>query len=85
LGISLFHYEKAEGALVSERAKVLDMRLDPTSGPSAADLVMQLSEADLADLIYQNGEERYSRRIARAIVEARVMGRIEPPMSWLPL
>src|SRR5438876_6160501 len=49
----------------------LDMRLDPTRGEPAAALVNRLSERDLADLIYQFGEERFSRRIARRIVEAR--------------
>ncbi|MGH7261452.1 MAG: 16S rRNA (cytosine(1402)-N(4))-methyltransferase RsmH, partial [Nitrospiraceae bacterium] len=49
----------------------LDMRMDPSSGCTAADLVNQLPERELADLIYRYGEERYSRRIARAVVQAR--------------
>ncbi len=50
----------------------LDMRFDPTAGgPTAADLVNQLSVEELADLLFQYGEERQSRRIAAAIVEAR--------------
>jgi 16S rRNA (cytosine1402-N4)-methyltransferase len=49
----------------------LDMRMDQGSGPTAADIVNGLGEADLADVIYRLGEERYSRRIARAIVSAR--------------
>lgn len=49
----------------------LDMRIDPSCGPAAADLVNHLSEAELADLFWRFGEERYSRRIARAIVAAR--------------
>jgi 16S rRNA (cytosine1402-N4)-methyltransferase len=49
----------------------LDMRMDPGSETSAADLVNQAKEADLADLIYRLGEERHSRRVARAIVKAR--------------
>jgi 16S rRNA (cytosine1402-N4)-methyltransferase len=49
----------------------LDMRMDQTQGLTAADLVNQLPERELADLIYQYGEERYSRRIARAAVAAR--------------
>lgn len=57
-----------------------DMRLDRSQGPSAAELIDQLSEEELANLIYQYGEERQSRRIARAIVQnrpftsARVLG-----------
>jgi 16S rRNA (cytosine1402-N4)-methyltransferase len=54
----------------------LDMRFDPeASGPSAADLVNRLPEAELAQLFFDLGEERFSRRISRRIVEAR---RAEP-------
>jgi 16S rRNA (cytosine1402-N4)-methyltransferase len=49
----------------------LDMRLDPDRGEPASALLKRLSERDLADLIYQYGEERFSRRIARKIVEVR--------------
>lgn len=49
----------------------LDMRFDTSRGPTAADLIRTTREADLADLIYQYGEERLSRRIARRIVEER--------------
>jgi 16S rRNA (cytosine1402-N4)-methyltransferase len=49
----------------------LDMRFDPGRGRSAADLVNHLPEAELADLFWRFGEERHSRRIARAIVAAR--------------
>ena len=55
----------------------LDMRFDPDSGgPTAADLVNRLSAEDLANLIFEFGEERFSRRIARRIVEARQGGAI---------
>ena len=47
------------------------MRMDPTTGASAADLVNQMSERELADLIFKLGEERHSRRIARAIMKGR--------------
>lgn len=49
----------------------LDMRLDPRAGPTAADLLAERSERELADLIYAYGEEPRSRRIARAIVSER--------------
>ncbi len=49
----------------------LDMRMDPTRGATAADVVATTPERELADLIYTFGEERFSRRIARAIVAAR--------------
>jgi len=55
----------------------LDMRFDPQAETTAADLVARLGEAELADLIYTYGEERYSRRIARAIVSARKAGAID--------
>ena len=49
----------------------LDMRMDPRVGPTAEQVVNQADEEDLANLIYEFGEERRSRRIARAIVRAR--------------
>lgn len=49
----------------------LDMRLDPTQGEPASALIRRLSEPALADLFWEFGEERYSRRIARKIVEVR--------------
>lgn len=49
----------------------LDMRLDPTVGATAADLVNTLSEAALADVFFEYGEERHSRRVARRVVERR--------------
>ena len=52
----------------------LDMRMDQSTGQTAADLVNSLGESDLAALIFQYGEERYSRRIARAIVRVRERG-----------
>ena len=71
LGISLFHYEKSGRGFSFRTDEPLDMRLDPQSGDSAADIVNNMNETDLADLIYQYGEEQYSRRIARAICESR--------------
>lgn len=49
----------------------LDMRMDRRSGKTAADLIAELSETELANIIYRYGEERFSRRIARQIVEQR--------------
>jgi 16S rRNA (cytosine1402-N4)-methyltransferase len=59
----------------------LDMRIDPHAARTAADLVNGLAESELADLIYTYGEERYSRRIARAIVAARKENRIERTLA----
>jgi 16S rRNA (cytosine1402-N4)-methyltransferase len=71
LGVSLFHYEKGGRGFSFRYDEPLDMRIDTSSGLSAADLIARLSEKDLADLIYANGEERYSRRIAKAVAEAK--------------
>ena len=77
LGISVFHYEKSERGFSFRYDEKLDMRLNPNREKSAADLVNELPEEKLADLIYLYGEEKLSRRIARAIVEARHGGKIE--------
>ena len=63
--------EAAGRGLSFQQPGPLDMRLDQTRGQTAADLLRHLNERDLADLIYQYGEERFSRRIARRIVETR--------------
>jgi 16S rRNA (cytosine1402-N4)-methyltransferase len=55
----------------------LDMRLNPEEGETASDLLHRLPERDLADLIWQYGEERFSRRIARRIVQTRKQNPIE--------
>ena len=71
LGVSLFHYEKSRRGFSFRYDESLDMRIDTSVGIAAAELIARLSENDLADLIYNNGGERYSRRIARAICEAK--------------
>ena len=77
LGISVFHYEKSQRGFSFRYDESLDMRLSPLSENSASDLVNNLEEGKLADLIYLYGEEKLSRRIAKAIVEARAGGKIE--------
>jgi 16S rRNA (cytosine1402-N4)-methyltransferase len=71
LGVSSFQLDAPGRGFSFRRDEPLDMRMDPTAGITAADLVARLEEAELADVIYRYGEERYSRRIARAIVDAR--------------
>jgi 16S rRNA (cytosine1402-N4)-methyltransferase len=72
VGVSSMHVDEAERGFAFRVDGPLDMRFDPTSDvPTAADLVNQLPENELADIIYQYGEDRNSRRIARAIVAAR--------------
>jgi 16S rRNA (cytosine1402-N4)-methyltransferase len=76
LGVSSHQLDTPERGFSFMADAPLDMRMDPTSGQTAADLVDELPESELADLIYRYGEERGSRRIARAIVAARRSGRI---------
>lgn len=71
LGVSSYQLDTPERGFSFLNDGPLDMRLDPTCGETAADLVNNLDEETLANLIYRYGEERTSRRIARYIVEAR--------------
>lgn len=70
LGVSSMQLDMPERGFSFQKDGPLDMRMSQ-SGPSAADLVNETDEATLADILYLYGEERASRRIARAIVEAR--------------
>jgi 16S rRNA (cytosine1402-N4)-methyltransferase len=76
LGVSSFQLDDPARGFSFRADGPLDMRMQ-RSGPSAADLVAGLSEAELADTLYEFGEERLSRRIARAIVAARAEAPIE--------
>ncbi|HYA40167.1 MAG TPA: 16S rRNA (cytosine(1402)-N(4))-methyltransferase RsmH [Syntrophobacteraceae bacterium] len=77
LGVSSLQIEDAQRGFSFLKQGPLDMRMDRDLPQSAADIVNTLPENDLADLIYRYGEERLSRRIARAIVAARKKNRIE--------
>jgi 16S rRNA (cytosine1402-N4)-methyltransferase len=74
LGVSSMQLDRAERGFSFRADGPLDMRMSH-SGESAADLVNRLDEAELANLIYDLGEERLSRRIAAAIVRARPITR----------
>jgi len=71
LGVSSMQLDEEGRGFSFRRDEPLDMRMDRTEGPSAADLLRDVAEGELADVIYQFGEERHSRRVARAIVRAR--------------
>jgi 16S rRNA (cytosine1402-N4)-methyltransferase len=71
LGVSSLQFDGEGRGFSFQRDEPLDMRMDRSTGTTAADLLSDLREEDLADLIYRFGEERFSRRIARAIVDAR--------------
>lgn len=71
LGVSSLQLDKPARGFSFSSDGPLDMRMNQAQGPTAADLVKVLPEKELADLIFSCGEERFSRRIARAIVQAR--------------
>ena len=71
LGVSSAQLDEPSRGFSFRSEGPLDMRMDQGSGLTAADIVNGLSEGDLADMIYRMGEERYSRRIARAVARAR--------------
>jgi 16S rRNA (cytosine1402-N4)-methyltransferase len=76
LGVSSMQFDQAGRGFSFRASGPLDMRMEK-NGPSAADLVNEADETELADIIFRYGEERRSRRVARAIVEARKQKRIE--------
>ncbi len=80
LGVSSFQLDSPERGFSFRADGPLDMRMSG-HGQSAADLVNSLAETELADLIYRFGEERLSRRIARAIVAARAAAPIETTLQ----
>ena len=71
LGVSSMQFDEPGRGFSFQRDEPLDMRMDRSSGETAAELVARTPEHELADTIYAFGEERFSRRIAHAIVEAR--------------
>ncbi len=71
LGVSSLQFDAPGRGFSFQRDEPLDMRMDRASGETAADLVARSTERELADAIFQYGEERFSRRIARALVTAR--------------
>jgi 16S rRNA (cytosine1402-N4)-methyltransferase len=73
LGVSRYQLTEGERGLSLMADGPLDMRMDRSQGRTAADIVNFESEKELADLIFKLGEERRSRKIARAIVRARPM------------
>jgi 16S rRNA (cytosine1402-N4)-methyltransferase len=92
LGVSSMQFDEDGRGFSFRRDEPLDMRMDQSTGPTAADLVNQAGEEELANAIYQFGEERYSRRISRALVAARpiattgelaaVVRRAVPTKGW---
>jgi 16S rRNA (cytosine1402-N4)-methyltransferase len=77
LGVSSMQFDAPGRGFSFQRDEPLDMRMDRSSGETAADLIAESTEDELADTIYAYGEERFSRRIARALVAARREARID--------
>jgi 16S rRNA (cytosine1402-N4)-methyltransferase len=77
LGVSSMQLDSPGRGFSFRTDDPLDMRMDTTTGPTAAESIRDVDERTLADLIYEHGEERHSRRIARAIVAARARAPIE--------
>ncbi len=71
LGVSSLHLDRPERGFSFMHDGPLDMRMDQSRGPTAAEWLQQVSERELARVLFEYGEERYSRRIARAICDAR--------------
>jgi 16S rRNA (cytosine1402-N4)-methyltransferase len=76
LGVSSHQIDETRRGFSFRRGAPLDMRMSAT-GPTAADLLNELSEGDLADVVYRYGEERRSRRLAGEVVRRRAQHRFE--------
>jgi 16S rRNA (cytosine1402-N4)-methyltransferase len=77
LGVSSPQLDHAERGFSFSRPGPLDMRMDPTKGPTALDMIMALTSDELANTIYEFGEERHSRRIAAMIKAAATEGKLQ--------
>ncbi|HYT76229.1 MAG TPA: 16S rRNA (cytosine(1402)-N(4))-methyltransferase RsmH [Vicinamibacterales bacterium] len=77
LGVSSMQLDAEGRGFSFRRDEPLDMRMDQSRGPSAADLLRETGEEEIANAIFQFGEERYSRRVARAIAAARRQAPLE--------
>lgn len=81
IGVSSMQLDRAERGFSFMRDGPLDMRMDESRGQTAADIVMSYTEFDLARIIFEYGEERFSRRIAKRIVEERKISKIETTLQ----
>jgi 16S rRNA (cytosine1402-N4)-methyltransferase len=71
LGLSSYQLDESARGFSFQGDEVLDMRFDPSQGPTAAELINRLPREELARIIFEYGEERHARRIARRIAERR--------------
>jgi 16S rRNA (cytosine1402-N4)-methyltransferase len=77
LGVSSMQLDAPDRGFSFRRDEPLDMRMDRSSGATAAEMLAAVDERTLADVIYEFGEERHARRVARAIVDAGRTRRIQ--------
>jgi 16S rRNA (cytosine1402-N4)-methyltransferase len=77
LGVSSPQLDRPERGFSFRNDGPLDMRMDPTTGETAADLLRRVDEGELCDIIREYGEERHAARVARAIVDARRAGDLD--------
>jgi 16S rRNA (cytosine1402-N4)-methyltransferase len=77
LGVSSPQLDQASRGFSLASEGPLDMRMDPTRGETALELLARLDQEELANLLYRYGEEKKSRRVARSILRARDEGRLE--------
>ena len=82
LGVSSPQLDEAQRGFSFSQDGPLDMRMNPEEGQSAAQWLASASEEEIADVIYRYGEERFSRRMARAVVEQR---KLQPITTTLQL
>jgi len=92
-GVSSLHFDEARRGFSFQADGPLDMRMDTRTGPTAQQVVNEMDERELANLIYEYGEERRSRTVARAIVRgrpvtstgqlARIVASAVPPMKHI--
>ena len=92
-GVSSLHFDEGRRGFSFQADRPLDMRMDTRTGPTAEEVVNEMEERELANLIYEYGEERRSRTVARAIVRgrpvtstgqlARIVASAVPPMKYI--
>jgi 16S rRNA (cytosine1402-N4)-methyltransferase len=92
-GVSSLQFDQADRGFSFQADGLVDMRMDTRTGPTAGQVVNEMSERELANLIYEYGEERRSRTVARAIVRgrpvtstaqlARIVASAVPPMKHI--
>jgi 16S rRNA (cytosine1402-N4)-methyltransferase len=81
LGVSSPQLDEAERGMSFRREGPIDMRMDPESGETALELIDRLSDDELANVLYQYGEERRSRRIAHSIKKALAAGELRTTLD----